>query len=125
MDTRGRLFVGDRSNNRIRSSTRTARSSRNGSNAAAGGVFIDKNDNIVADSGPIPSRRTITAGSAAFASAGSRTARTERSSPSFRIETRTRSADNFTGTSAAGVVADAQNNVFGAGLARRLCGTSK
>ena len=110
MDSRGRLFVGDRNNNRVQIFD------QNGTFIAEwkqfsrpSGLFIDKNDNLESDSVSQNHngwKRGIRVGSAKDG-----TVKAFIPDP----ETRTRSADNFTGTSAAeGVASDSQGNIYGA-----------
>ena len=84
MDSKGRLFVGDRSNNRIQIFDQDGTFIEEWKQfSRPSGIYIDKNDTIyVADSesGAVGNGRSRT-GSAASASAASRTARSSRSSP--------------------------------------------
>ena len=86
MDSKGRLFVGDRNNNRIQIFDQDLNFIDQWHQfGRPSGMFIDKNDNLyVADSESCPCRATMTAGSAACASAARRTGR---SCPSFPIRT--------------------------------------
>ena len=115
MDSRGRLFVGDRNNNRIEIFD------QNGTYIAEwkqfsrpSGLYIDKNDTLyVADSESESVsqnhdgwKRGIRIGSAKDG-----TVKSFIPDP----ETKTRAADKFSGTSAAeGVAVDSQGNIYGA-----------
>jgi len=115
MDSRGRLFVGDRNNNRVQILD------QNGTFIAEwkqfsrpSGLFIDKNDTLyVADSesDSVSQNHNGWKRGLRIGSAKDGTLKAFIPDP----ETRTRSADNFTGTSAAeGVAADSQGNIYGA-----------
>jgi streptogramin lyase len=115
MDSRGRLFVGDRNNNRIQIFD------QNGTFIAEwkqfsrpSGLFIDKNDNLyVADS----ESESVSQNHNGW-KRGIRVGSAKDGSIKYFIpdpETRSRAADNFTGTSAAeGVAVDSQGNIYGA-----------
>jgi len=118
MDSRGRLFVGDRNNNRIQIFDQNGTFIEEWKQySRPSGVYIDKNDNIyVADS----ESDSVSQNHNGW-KRGIRVGRVKDGKDGKIIafipdpESRTRSADNFTGTSAAeGVVADAQGNIFGA-----------
>ena len=118
MDSRGRLFVGDRNNNRIQIFDQNGTFIEEWKQySRPSGVYIDKNDNIyVADS----ESDSVSQNHNGW-KRGIRIGRVKDGKDGKIIafipdpEARTRSADNFTGTSAAeGVVADAQGNIFGA-----------
>jgi DNA-binding beta-propeller fold protein YncE len=118
MDSRGRLFVGDRNNNRIQIFDLNGTFIEEWKQySRPSGVYIDKNDMIyVADS----ESDSVSQNHNGW-KRGIRMGRVKDGKDGKVIafipdpETRTRSADNFTGTSAAeGVVVDAQGNIFGA-----------
>ena len=118
MDSRGRLFVGDRNNNRIQIFDQNGTFIEEWKQySRPSGVYIDKNDNIyVADS----ESDSVSQNHNGW-KRGIRIGRVKDGKDGKVVafipdpETRTRSADNFTGTSAAeGVVVDAQGNIFGA-----------
>src|SRR5262245_1679626 len=118
MDSRGRLFVGDRNNNRIQIFDQNGTFIEEWKQySRPSGVFIDKNDNIyVADS----ESDSVSQNHNGW-KRGIRIGRVKDGKDGKVVafipdpETRTRSADNFTGTSAAeGVVVDAAGNIFGA-----------
>jgi streptogramin lyase len=119
MDSRGRLFVGDRNNNRIQIFDQNGTFIEEWKQySRPSGVYIDKNDNIyVADS----ESESVSQNHNGW-KRGIRIGRVKDGKDGKVVafipdpETRTRSADNFTGTSAAeGVVVDAQGNIFGCG----------
>ena len=113
MDSRGRLFVGDRSNNRIEIFTQDGKCLEEWRQfSRPSGIFIDKNDTIyVADSesGSVnPNRpewrRGIRWGKLSDGKV-----------LAFIPDPETRNAPDFRGTSAAeGVAVDAQGNIYGA-----------
>jgi DNA-binding beta-propeller fold protein YncE len=118
MDSRGRLFVGDRNNNRIQIFDQNGTFIEEWKQySRPSGVYIDKNDNIyVADS----ESDSVSQNHNGW-KRGIRIGRVKDGKDGKVVafipdpESRTRSADNFTGTSAAeGVVVDAQGNIFGA-----------
>jgi streptogramin lyase len=118
MDSRGRLFVGDRNNNRIQIFDQNGTFIEEWKQySRPSGVYIDKNDNIyVADS----ESESVSQNHNGW-KRGIRIGRVKDGKDGKVVafipdpETRTRSADNFTGSSAAeGVVVDAQGNIFGA-----------
>src|SRR2546422_599547 len=115
MDSRGRLFVGDRNNNRIQIFDQNGTFITEWKQfSRPSGLFIDKNDNLYSADSESESvsqnhngwKRGIRVGSA------------KDGSVKYFIpdpEARTRAADNFTGTSAAeGVAVDSQGNIYGA-----------
>jgi DNA-binding beta-propeller fold protein YncE len=118
MDSRGRLFIGDRNNNRIQIFDQNGTFIEEWKQySRPSGVYIDRNDIIyVADS----ESDSVSQNHNGW-KRGIRIGRVKDGKDGKVIafipdpESRTRSADNFTGTSAAeGVVADAQGNIFGA-----------
>jgi streptogramin lyase len=118
MDSQGRLFVGDRNNNRIQIFDQNGTFIEEWRQySRPSGVYIDKNDMIyVADS----ESDSVSQNHNGW-KRGIRIGRVKDGKDGKIIafipdpETKTRSADNFTNTSAAeGVVADAQGNIFGA-----------
>jgi sugar lactone lactonase YvrE len=123
MDSRGRLFVGDRNNNRIQIFDQNGTFIEEWKQySRPSGVYIDKNDNIyVADSESESVsqnhngwKRGIRIGRVKDGKAGKVIAYIP------DPETRSRAADNFTNTSAAeGVVVDAQGNIYGAEVGPR------
>ena len=116
MDSRGRLFVGDRNNNRIQIFDQNGTFVEEWTQySRPSGLYIDKQDNIyVADSESESVsqnhngwKRGIRIGRVKDGKAGKVTA--------FIPDPDTRSRPDFTGTSAAeGVAADAAGNVYGA-----------
>jgi len=115
MDSRGRLFVGDRNNNRIQIFDQNGTFITEWKQfSRPSGLFIDKNDNLYSADSESESvsqnhngwKRGIRVGSA------------KDGTVKYFIpdpEARTRAADNFTGTSAAeGVAVDSQGNIYGA-----------
>ena len=117
MDSRGRLFVGDRENNRISSSTRTARSSTSGGSsagrAASTSPATTRSTSPTPSPGPTPARASCRASGRASASAAPATARSPRSSRTWNR----RSTDH---SGAEGVGVDAQGNVYGAVVRRQM-----
>jgi streptogramin lyase len=118
LDSRGRLFVGDRNNNRIQIFDQNGTFIEEWKQySRPSGVYIDKNDIIyVADS----ESESVSQNHNGW-KRGIRIGRVKDGKDGKVVafipdpETRSRAADNFTGTSAAeGVVADAQGNIFGA-----------
>jgi sugar lactone lactonase YvrE len=118
MDSRGRLFVGDRNNNRIQIFDQNGTFIEEWTQySRPSGVFIDKNDMIyVADS----ESETVARNHNGW-KRGIRIGRVKDGKEGKIIafipdpETRSRAADNFFGTSAAeGVAVDAQGNIYGA-----------
>ena len=113
MDSRGRLFVGDRNNNRVQILDQNGQFIAEWKQfSRPSGLFIDKNDNLyVADSESesVASnhngwKRGIRVGSAK-----------DGSLKYFIPDPETRMRPDFTGTSAAeGVAVDAQGNIYGA-----------
>jgi hypothetical protein len=109
MDSQGRLFVGDRQNNRIQIFDQDGKFMDHGRNSAAQAESISTRttSSMSPTPNPSPFPRTTTAGDAVSGSAARKTARSPRS---FQIRWRGRPA-----TSAAeGVAADAMGNIYGA-----------
>jgi streptogramin lyase len=118
MDSRGRLFVGDRNNNRIQIFDQNGTFIEEWTQySRPSGIFIDKRDNIyVADS----ESESVSQNHNGW-KRGIRIGRIKDGKNGKVVafipdpETRTRAADNFTGTSAAeGVAVDAAGNIYGA-----------
>jgi sugar lactone lactonase YvrE len=118
MDSRGRLFVGDRNNNRIQIFDQNGAFIEEWKQySRPSGIYIDKNDTIyVADS----ESESVSQNHNGW-KRGIRIGRIKDGKEGKIIafipdpETRSRPADNFTGTSAAeGVAVDAQGNIYGA-----------
>ncbi len=118
IDSRGRLFVGDRNNNRIQIFDQSGTFIEEWKQySRPSGVFIDKNDMIyVADS----ESESVSNNHNGW-KRGIRVGRVKDGKDGKVIafipdpETKTRAADNYTGTSAAeGVVVDSQGNIYGA-----------
>ncbi len=123
MDSRGRLFVGDRNNNRIQIFDQNGTFIEEWKQySRPSGVYIDKNDNIyVADS----ESDSVSQNHNGW-KRGIRIGRVKDGKDGKVIafipdpETRTRSAEASCGTSAAeGVVVDAQGNIYGAEVGPR------
>src|SRR4051794_28272817 len=117
-DSKGRLFVGDRNNNRIQIFDQNGTFIEEWKQySRPSGIYIDKNDTIyVADS----ESESVSQNHNGW-KRGIRIGRVKDGKDGKIIafipdpETRTRAADNFTGTSAAeGVAVDAQGNIYGA-----------
>ena len=121
MDSRGRLFVGDRGNNRIQIFDQDGNFIDQWTQfSRPSGVYIDKNDVIyVADSESGSVNKAHGSGSAASGSAAPRTARSRAFIPD--------PDENATTTSAAeGVTADAKGDIFGAEVGpKRVMNTSR
>ena len=118
MDSKGRLFVGDRNNNRIQIFDQNGAFIEEWKQySRPSGVYIDKNDMIyVADS----ESESVSQNHNGW-HRGIRVGRVKDGKDGKVIayipdpEARSRAADNFTGTSAAeGVVVDSQGNIYGA-----------
>jgi len=118
MDSRGRLFVGDRNNNRIQIFDQNGMFIEEWKQySRPSGIYIDKNDMIyVADS----ESESVSQNHNGW-KRGIRVGRVKDGKEGKIIafipdpETRSRAADNFFGTSAAeGVAVDAQGNIYGA-----------
>ena len=118
MDSRGRLFVGDRNNNRIQVFDQNGMFIEEWKQySRPSGIYIDKNDTIyVADS----ESESVSQNHNGW-KRGIRIGRVKDGKEGKIIafipdpETRSRPADNFTGTSAAeGVAVDSQGNIYGA-----------
>ncbi|HYR92526.1 MAG TPA: peptidyl-alpha-hydroxyglycine alpha-amidating lyase family protein [Terriglobia bacterium] len=114
MDSRGRLFVGDRNNNRIQIFDQDGKFIAEWKQfSRPSGVYIDKNDNIyVADSESVSVTRSHDGWKR-----GIRVGSAKDGSLKYFIPD---PVENATGTSAAeGVAADAQGNVYGAEVGPR------
>jgi streptogramin lyase len=114
MDSRGRLFVGDRNNNRIQIFDQDGKYLAEWKQfSRPSGVYIDKNDNIyVADSESVSVSRNHDGWKR-----GIRVGSAKDGSLKYFIPD---PVENATGTSAAeGVAADAQGNVYGAEVGPR------
>src|SRR5262245_21153875 len=115
MDSRGRLLVGDRNNNRIQIFDQNGTYITEWKQfSRPSGLYIDKNDNLyVADS----ESESVSQNHNGW-KRGIRVGSAKDGTLKYFIpdpETRSRAADNFTGTSAAeGVAVDAQGNIYGA-----------
>ena len=118
MDSRGRLFVGDRNNNRIQIFDQNGTFLEEWKQySRPSGISIDKNDTIyVADS----ESESVSQNHNGW-KRGIRVGRVKDGKDGKVIafipdpETKSRAADNYTGTSAAeGVAVDAQGNIYGA-----------
>src|SRR5262245_2527008 len=118
MDSRGRLFVGDRNNNRIQIFDQNGTFVEEWKQySRPSGIYIDKNDMIyVADS----ESESVSQNHNGW-KRGIRIGRIKDGKEGKIVafipdpETRSRPADNFTGTSAAeGVAVDSQGNIYGA-----------
>jgi streptogramin lyase len=118
IDSRGRLFVGDRNNNRIQIFDQNGTFLEEWTQySRPSGIYIDKQDNIyVADS----ESESVSQNHNGW-KRGIRVGRIKDGKDGKIVafipdpETRTRAADNFTGTSAAeGVAADTAGNIYGA-----------
>jgi len=115
MDSRGRLFVGDRNNNRIQIFDQNGTYITEWKQfSRPSGLYIDKNDNLyVADSESesVSQNHNGWKRGIRIGSAKDGTVKSFIPDP----ETKTRAADNYTGTSAAeGVAVDSQGNIYGA-----------
>jgi hypothetical protein len=118
MDSRGRLFVGDRNNNRVQIFDQNGTFIEAWSQySRPSGLFIDKQDNLYSADSESESvsqnhngwKRGIRMGRIKDGKDGKILAFIP------DPETKTRAADNFTGTSAAeGVAVDAAGNIYGA-----------
>ena len=118
MDSRGRLFVGDRNNNRVQIFDQNGTFIEAWSQySRPSGLFIDKQDNLYSADSESESvsqnhngwKRGIRVGRIKDGKDGKILAFIP------DPETKTRAADNFTGTSAAeGVAVDAAGNIYGA-----------
>jgi hypothetical protein len=117
-DSRGRLFVGDRNNNRIQIFDQNGTFLEEWTQySRPSGIYIDKQDNIyVADS----ESESVSQNHNGW-KRGIRVGRIKDGKSGKIVafipdpETRSRAADNFTGTSAAeGVAVDAAGNIYGA-----------
>ena len=122
-DSRGRLFVGDRNNNRIQIFDQNGTFIEEWTQySRPSGIFIDRQDNIyVADS----ESDSVSQNHNGW-KRGIRVGRIKDGKNGKVVafipdpETKTRSADNFTGTSAAeGVAVDAAGNIYGAEVGPR------
>jgi streptogramin lyase len=115
MDSRGRLFVGDRNNNRIQIFDQNGKFIADWKQfSRPSGLYIDKNDSLyVADS----ESESVSQNHNGW-KRGIRIGSAKDGTVKYFIpdpETRTRAGDNFTGTSAAeGVAVDSQGNIYGA-----------
>ena len=118
LDSRGRLFVGDRNNNRIQIFDQNGTFIEEWKQySRPSGIYIDKNDMIyVADS----ESESVSQNHNGW-KRGIRVGRVKDGKDGKIIafipdpETRSRAADNFTNTSAAeGVAVDSQGNIYGA-----------
>ena len=118
MDSTGRLFVGDRNNNRIQIFDQNGTFLEEWKQySRPSGIYIDKNDTIyVADS----ESESVSQNHNGW-KRGIRVGRVKDGKDGKVIafipdpETKSRAADNYTGTSAAeGVAVDAQGNIYGA-----------
>ena len=115
MDSRGRLFVGDRNNNRIQILDQDGTFLAEWKQfSRPSGIYIDKNDRIyVADSESESVARNHDGWKRGIRIGSAKDGKVEYFIPD--PETRTRTGDGFTGTSAAeGVAVDAAGNVYGA-----------
>ena len=118
MDSRGRLFVGDRNNNRIQIFDQDGKFIEEWKQfSRPSGIYIDKNDMLYVADSESESVSQNHNGWKRGIRIGQRQGRQGRQGHRVHPRSRNadRAADNFTGTSAAeGVAVDAQGNIYGA-----------